>query len=70
MTDDPLVGRRIRLIAMPDDPAPIPPGTTGTITMVSRLPAFTQLHVKWDINRSLMLSVPPDRYELLAEKPA
>ena len=24
-------GTRVRLLAMPDDPQPIPPGTTGTV---------------------------------------
>ena len=60
-------GDRIRLIAMPDDPHPIPPGTTGTVEKVQELHfgrgLETQVHVKWDNGRTLSLIMPPDRVE-------
>jgi hypothetical protein len=58
-------GVRIRLRKMQDDPAPIPVGTTGTVTAVQWLGDWIQVHVKWDIDRSLMLSIPPDEVEVL-----
>jgi hypothetical protein len=60
-----IVGKRIRLIAMPDDPDPVPPGTMGTVLHWARCPGGRQLWVKWDINRSLHLSVPPDQFEIV-----
>jgi hypothetical protein len=30
----PQPGDRIQLVAMPDDPDPIPPGATGTVTAI------------------------------------
>ena len=29
-----LIGKRIKLVTMPDDPSPIEAGTTGTITAI------------------------------------
>jgi hypothetical protein len=64
-----LIGRRIRLVAsMEDEPDPVPLFTTGTVTFVSHLPGFTQIGVEWDNGRTMMLCVPPDRYEMLAEE--
>jgi hypothetical protein len=64
-------GQRIKLIRMPDDPNPIPPGTTGTITSISEVMVpgspFTQVGVNWDNGRTLMLCVPPDEVEFLGE---
>ena len=59
-----LVGKRIRLTEM-FDPNPIPIGTEGLVTYVNRVPSmgFTQISVQWDNGRTLMLSVPPDKYE-------
>lgn len=60
-------GDRIELLSMPQDPDPIPTGTKGTITFVSEIRSmgFTQVGVKWDNGRSLMLSVPPDQFRIL-----
>ena len=58
-------GMRIRLVKMEQDPHPIPVGTTGIVTTVQWFPEWTQVHVKWDIQRSLMLSIPPDEVEVL-----
>jgi hypothetical protein len=61
----PEVGTRIRLVAMPDDPEPVPPGTTGTVTSVYRFADGAQVSVDWDpsAGRSLCLWIPPDTYE-------
>jgi hypothetical protein len=59
-------GQRIRLIDMPMDPNPILPGSTGTVQWVASAPGGTvQIVVQWDNGRSLALSVPPDRFEVL-----
>lgn len=57
------VGDRIRLIHMPDDPYPIPPGATGTVTSVNEL----QIGVSWDSGRGLKLAVPEDKFEVIRE---
>lgn len=46
----PRPGQRIRLLAMPHDPDPIPPGTLGTVGVaLSRLgPGTFQVAVEWD----------------------
>ena len=66
----PRPGDRIRLVAMPDDLDPIPPGTTGTITFVHPLGAgrnaWLQVGVDWDNGRKLMLAVPPDEFQVLS----
>ena len=65
----PRPGDRIRLIAMPDDPNPVPIGSTGTVTFVkehgSETRAWLQIGVDWDNGRRLMLSVPPDEFEAI-----
>lgn len=65
----PQPGDRIRLLAMIDDPDPVPPGTTGTVTAVrpcgSGRDAWLQVDVDWDNGRKLMLAVPPDQFEIL-----
>jgi hypothetical protein len=67
----PRPGDRIRLLAMPDDPAPISPGTTGTVRSVNRHGtgpnAWLQVDVDWDNGRSLMISIPPDEYEVISD---
>jgi len=59
------VGKEIRLIEMPNDPCPIPAGTTGRISsVVDTNDGHYSIAVDWDIDRSLTLVVPPDRFEL------
>jgi hypothetical protein len=52
---------------MPDDPDPIPPGTTGTIgdEPFEIRPGVWSAMVKWDIPRSLSIVVPPDVVQVL-----
>lgn len=58
------VGDRIRMVAMGDDPHPILPGTTGTITHLTLLwGETTQVAVDWDNGRSLHLILPIDVIE-------
>lgn len=60
------VGDRVQLIEMPDEPDAIPPGTQGVVDYINEVtyfrPPFTQIGVKWDNGRTLMMSVPPDVY--------
>ncbi len=70
------IGQRIRLIEMPDDPDPIPPGSEGTIMGVRDLCTPTdgyysryreaQIDVDWDSGRTLMLIYPKDRFEIIS----
>jgi len=64
-----LVGKRIRLLEM-FDPDPIPVGCEGVVTYVNELRTmgFIQISVAWDNGRTLMLSVPPDKYEVVLQK--
>lgn len=64
-------GSRVRLVAMPDDPNPVPYGTEGTVELVNPVrlsphDEFTQVLVKWDNGRSLSCVMPPDKLEVLA----
>ena len=59
------IGDRVELIEMPEDPAPIPPGTQGTVDWVGEHSRFVQIGVRWDNGRSLMLCVPPDRFRVV-----
>lgn len=64
------VGDKIRLVEM-DDPHGVPPGTEGVVTNVNlvdlgRGDKFGQISVDWDNGSSLMLCVPPDRYEVVS----
>ena len=62
-------GTRIRLIAMPDDPHPLPAGSLGTVVGGDIIGpgrnAWLQIWVAWDDGRSLSLAVPPDKYEVV-----
>ncbi len=63
----PPTGTKIRLISMPEDPDPVPPGSVGTVTGGGPSPWGTQIWVKWDNGRTLSLEVPPDVYEIIKE---
>jgi hypothetical protein len=62
------IGDRIRLVSMTDDPDPIPTDALGTIAGVYPQRGWTQVDVNWDSGRSLMLTIPPDRIELVPPK--
>lgn len=53
-------GDRIRLISMPNDPAPVPIGTKGTVLRTHVHSDWCQVEVAWDNGRSLMLTMPDD----------
>lgn len=55
-------GTRIRLLEMPNDPCPVPIGSTGTIVEHSNA---AQLWVDWDGPYSLTLLVGVDSYEVI-----
>ena len=63
------IGDRICLIEMADDPDPIPTGEIGTVIGISHHDddedVWHQVDVKWDNGRNLMLTLPPDRIEIL-----
>lgn len=64
-------GDRIELVNMSDDPNPIPVGTKGTIERVNPVEfgkndKFTQVVVKWDNGRTLMLCIPPDEAKIIS----
>lgn len=56
-------GTRIRLLDMPNDPAPIGFGTTGTVTDGNG----AQMWVDWDNGRNLALLVGLDKYEVIKD---
>lgn len=55
-------GDRVRVIAMPDDPAPLEPGTEGTVQSIND---YGQISVAWDNGRSLMLLADVDTFEVV-----
>lgn len=60
-------GDRIRLIEMPEDPLPIPPGSTGTVERIEPLwDKMVQIHVRWDSGRTLSLITPKDKFEVIS----
>lgn len=63
----PKVGDRIRLLAMPNDPDPVPVGSTGTVSHVFPPTSLggQQVGVEWDNGRSLLLLVGVDQFEIL-----
>lgn len=60
MQSFPKAGDRIRLIAMPHDPDPIPTGSLGTVVAIHNHGNWAQIDVDWDNGRTLMLSLPDD----------
>lgn len=65
---DLLIGKRIRLVSMTEDPDPVPSGSEGTIIGYFVFDANKyQLSIDWDtdVKRSLCLVCPPDVYEVL-----
>ena len=62
---------RVRLVAMYDDPDPIPVGELGTVVSVSRhggeKDVWHQIDVAWDNGRTLMLVSPPDEFDILGD---
>ena len=71
MNNTPRKGDRIRLVAMADDPDPVPEGEVGTVVGVARHGGgnntWHQIDVAWDNGRTLMLVVPPDRFEMVGD---
>jgi len=69
----PKPGDRVRLINMRNDPNPIEPGQLGTVTGGRRLgagaDAWHQIDVAWDNGRTLMLTSPPDEFEIVTPPP-
>lgn len=61
---NPLIGKRVKLILMNDDPktCPIEPNTMGTIISVDDM---TYYKVKWDNGRTLNLLPDEDEYEII-----
>lgn len=57
-----LIGKRIRLIEMVDDPFPIKPNEMGTVKKVDDL---GNIHVNWDCGSSLSLIPEKDLYVIL-----
>ena len=58
-------GDWIRLINMPDDPDPIPAGSTGIVTRVTE-GTLAQIDVRWDDSgRSLSLVPGVDQFEVI-----
>jgi hypothetical protein len=52
---------------MEHDPCPIPYGSEGVVDLVTKLHFMncTQIIVRWDSGRSLILCVPPDQFEVI-----
>ena len=62
-----LPGDRIKLITMKNDPNPIPPNSTGTVTGINTVYLFGEdhLNVEWDNGRTLSLLVGTDEFEVI-----
>lgn len=60
-----LIGKRIKLIQMNDDPNPIEGGTMGTIYHVANVFGKNIIHVKWDNGRTLNVEEGTDQYEVI-----
>ena len=62
-----LPGDTIKLITMKNDPNPIPPNSTGTVTGINTAYVFNEdhLNVEWDNGRTLSLLVGTDEFEVI-----
>lgn len=65
MTEPLKPGDRVRLIAMPHDPDPIPAGSLGTVRAIWDHDDWSQIDVVWDNGRQLMLCLPEDSVALV-----
>ena len=60
------VGDKIELLQMNNDPNPIPVGAKGVITRIGPMPYDeTQIEVKWENGRTLMLIHPEDKFKVI-----
>lgn len=60
------LGKKIKLIKMVDEKDPIPSGTIGTITSITKLYESFILGVKWEnSSRTLNVCLPEDQVEFL-----
>ena len=57
-----LIGKRVMLDEMPDDPNPIPVGSEGTVTKID---GIRNIHVWWDDGRALSLIPGVDKYHII-----
>jgi hypothetical protein len=60
--DSDMVGKRIRMINMSDDPNPIPSGEEGEVVHID---STGTLHVQWDNGRRLGVIPGEDEYEII-----
>lgn len=60
---DEIIGKRIRLIEMKDDPQPIEGGTYGTIFNYGA----GVINVEWDNGRTLGVIIDLDEFEIIFE---
>jgi hypothetical protein len=65
MVGQDLIGKRIKLITMFDDPHPIESGTMGTISHIGG----DVMNVTWDNGRNLGVVIGVDKYEILDDLP-
>lgn len=63
MENNNLIGKRIKLITMFDDPYPIESGTMGTISHVGG----DVMNVTWDNGRNLGVVIGVDKYEIVED---
>jgi len=56
-------GTRLKLIAMGNDPDPVPPGTRGTVVSVN---SFGDIEMQWDNGRTLSLIPSEDSFQKLS----
>lgn len=59
-----LIGKRIRLIEMFDDPQPVESGTMGTICKVDGMGHYM---MKWDNGRGLSIIPDKDKFEIIED---